>query len=96
MKALLTISGKVHKGGKNVSPEDIMHARRLGVTDKEIHDTVLIAAAFCMFSRYVDGLATIAPHDPEFYRNRAEQIATDGYTSVNKELHASRLRSTST
>ena len=37
------------------------HARSLGATDVEIHDTVLIAAAFCMYNRYVDGLATWQP-----------------------------------
>ena len=53
---------------------------------------MLIAAAFCMFSRYVDGLATIAPHDPDFYGIRAAQIATDGYSSANKNLQSARLR----
>ena len=48
-------------GGKNVQPEDVERARREGATDQEIHDTVLIAAAFCMYNRYVDGLATWAP-----------------------------------
>jgi uncharacterized peroxidase-related enzyme len=92
LKALLTVAIKVCQGGKNVSRDDIIHARRLGITDKEIHDTVLIAAAFCMFSRYVDGLATIAPHDPDFYRIRAEQIATDGYSTANKGLQSGRAR----
>jgi len=43
-----------------VTPEDVERARKLGATDKEIHDTVLIAAAFCMFNRYVDGLGHLA------------------------------------
>ena len=42
-------------------------ARATGATDLEIHDTVLIAAAFCMMNRYVDGLATTAPEDPALY-----------------------------
>ncbi len=45
MKALLAIAGQVQKGGKNVTGEYIAHARQHGATDKEIHDTVLIAAA---------------------------------------------------
>jgi len=55
MKALLAIAGKVQKGGKSVTGDDVARARQEGATDKEIHDTVLIAAAFCMFNRYVDG-----------------------------------------
>jgi len=51
-----------------VKPEDIEQARQQGATDREIHDTVLIAAAFCMYNRYVNGLATWAPHDPEVSR----------------------------
>src|SRR3954447_24447901 len=51
LKALLAIAGSVQKGGKHVTQEQIEHARTLGATDREIHDTVLIAAAFCMFNR---------------------------------------------
>ena len=58
LKALLSIAGSVQKGGKYVTVEQIEYAKSLGATDKEIHDTVLIAAAFCMFNRYVDGLNT--------------------------------------
>src|SRR6202044_2071392 len=79
LKALLAIAGKVQQGGKNVTPEDIERARREGATDLEIHDTVLIAAMFCMCNRYVDGLATWAPDDPEFYRQRAAIVAANGY-----------------
>ena len=81
MKALLSIAGSVQKGGKNVTPEQIAHARANGATDTEIHDTVLIAAAFCMFNRYVDGLGTWAPADRQFYVDRAPQRALDGYQS---------------
>ena len=79
MKALLAIAGKVQQGGKNVTAEVIARARAAGATDLEIHDTVLIAAAFCMFNRYVDGLATWAPADPQFYRERGEFLARHGY-----------------
>jgi len=81
MKALLNIAGKVQKGGKQVSTTDVERARREGATDKEIHDTVLIAAAFCMFNRYVDGLATWQPRDPEVYREIGQQTARLGYVS---------------
>ena len=80
LKALLVIAGKTAKGGRHVTSEDVEHARRQGATDLEIHDTVLIAAVFCMCNRYVDGLATWAPDDPAFYRQRASIVAENGYT----------------
>ena len=79
LKALLAIAGKVQMGGKNVLPADVARARKEGATDVEIHDTVLIAAVFCMANRYVDGLATWQPDDPEMYRTRAAITATQGY-----------------
>src|SRR6185369_13511194 len=81
MKALLVIAGKVQKGGKNVTSDDVAHAREQGATDTEIHDTVLIAAAFCMFNRYVDGLGAWTPTDPEAYRERAKSVADLGYAA---------------
>ena len=82
LKALLVIAGKTAEGGKRVTAEDVARARQHGATDLEIHDTVLIAAAFCMFNRYVDGLATWAPDDPDFYRARAALVAELGYASA--------------
>jgi len=79
LKALLAIAGKVQKSGKNVTADDVERARQQGATDVEIHDTVLIAAAFCMYNRYVDGLATWAPQDADSYRRRAASVARDGY-----------------
>ena len=79
LKALLAIAGKVQKSGKAVTPADIERARRHGATDREIHDTVLIAAAFCMYNRYVDGLDTWAPRDPEVYRVIGARTAKEGY-----------------
>jgi uncharacterized peroxidase-related enzyme len=88
LKALLAIAGKVQRGGKSVLPEDIERARREGATDREIHDAVLIAAAFCMFNRYVDGLATWAPNDPQLYRQQGERLATAGYVQTAAALGA--------
>jgi uncharacterized peroxidase-related enzyme len=79
MKALLGIAGSVQQSGKAVRAEQIEAARALGATDREIHDTVLIAAAFCMYNRYVDGLATWAPQDRQFYIDRAPRRAAEGY-----------------
>lgn len=75
LKALLLIAGKVQVMGNTVTPEDIDAARQLGVTDRELHDTVLIAAAFSMFNRYVDGLATLTPTEPEVYAAMGERMA---------------------
>jgi uncharacterized peroxidase-related enzyme len=85
LKALLAIAGKVQRGGKHVTAQDVARAREVGATDVEIHDTVLIAAAFCMFNRYVDGLATTQPRDEAMYRERGKWIAREGYVSVSKE-----------
>lgn len=79
LRALLHIAQQVQKGGKNVTDEDIAFAREQGATDLEIHDTVLIAAAFCMFNRYVDGLGTWAPAPNEAYMEMGERMAHVGY-----------------
>ena len=79
LKSLLTVAASVQRGGKRVTAEQVANAKAMGATDKEIHDTVLIAAAFCMFNRYVDGLGTWAPAEREFYINRAKQRAEEGY-----------------
>ena len=83
LKALLAIAGSVQKGGKHVTTEQIEDAKSLGATDKEIHDTVLIAAAFCMFNRYVDGLGTWAPQDRQVYVDRAKTRADEGYANLD-------------
>lgn len=89
VKALLAIAGKVQLGGKNVTADDVARARSCGATDTEIHDTVLIAAMFAMCNRYVDGLATWAPEDPEFYRQRAALVAKNGYAASTLAHQAS-------
>ncbi len=79
LKALLNIAGKVQQDGKLVTAADVEAARKEGATDREIHDTVLIAAAFCMFNRYVDGLGTWQPADPEMYVQMGDHLAREGY-----------------
>ena len=79
LKALLVIAGLVQKDGKLVTAAEVDAARREGATDLEIHDTVLIAAAFCMYNRYVDGLATWAPDEPSAYAAMAPHIREHGY-----------------
>lgn len=80
LKALLAIAAAVQRGGRNVTPELIDDAREAGATDLELHDAVLIAAAFCMYNRYVDGLAALTPPEGhESYELGAQRIVADGY-----------------
>jgi uncharacterized peroxidase-related enzyme len=79
LKALLAIAGKVQQDGKLVTRADVEAARKQGATDIEIHDAVLIAAAFCMYNRYVDGLDTWQPRSPEMYAQMGKHLAEEGY-----------------
>jgi uncharacterized peroxidase-related enzyme len=79
MKALLQIGSKVQESGKAVLPEHINRAKNAGATDREIHDTVLIAALFCLYNRYVDGMGTYSPEDPAYYQKLALRLVTIGY-----------------
>lgn len=79
LRALLVIAAAVQRGGHQVTDEQISNARAADATDLEIHDTVLIAAAFCMMNRYVDGLGTIAPDDPAVYAAGAQYLIHEGY-----------------
>lgn len=85
MKALLDIAGAVQQGGKTVTDQQVAAARAAGASDVEIHDTVLIAAAFCMFNRYVDGLAALTPDDPADYKVMADFIIEAGYLGALSE-----------
>ena len=91
LKVLLAIAGSVQKGGKSVTAEQVNAAKTEGATDHDIHDTVLIAAAFCMFNRYVDGLATWAPEDMALYRYRAQKVAEYGYTHEDRYMPSATL-----
>ncbi|MEU3625019.1 carboxymuconolactone decarboxylase [Amycolatopsis coloradensis] len=82
VKALLHIALAVREGGKSVDEDLIAAARAQDATDLEIHDTVLIAAAFCMFNRYVDGLGTIASDDQDSYQGAGARLLASGYTRL--------------
>jgi uncharacterized peroxidase-related enzyme len=81
LEALLVIADKVRRDGRLVTTNDVARARRAGADDRAIHDTVLIAAMFSMFNRYVDGLATATPDDPRVYEEIGARIAAHGYGS---------------
>jgi uncharacterized peroxidase-related enzyme len=79
MKALLKIAGQVQISGRDVTQEAIEAARNKGASDEDIHDTVLIAAAFCMYNRYVDGLGTNLPVEKGEYISMGKRMAQIGY-----------------
>jgi uncharacterized peroxidase-related enzyme len=83
MQALLVIADKVRRDGRLVQTADVDRARAQGADDKAIHDTVLIAAAFCMFNRYVEGLGTWAPQDPAAYEESGLRLAKQGYVNYD-------------
>ena len=82
MKALLIIASQVQENGKNVTTASIQRAKDEGATDIEIHDTVLIAALFCLYNRYVDGLATVTPDQPDFYQGLGTRLKEHGYNRL--------------
>lgn len=82
LKALLAIAAKVQRSGREVTDADVEAARAEGASDVEIHDTVLIAAAFCMYNRYVDGLGTWAPPNREDYEEMGRAIVEHGYLAA--------------
>jgi hypothetical protein len=79
MKALLEIASLTRISGKSVTEESIEKAKGAGATDIEIHDTVLIAALFCLYNRYVDGMATSLPKEDSYFNVLAERLVNHGY-----------------
>jgi len=79
MKALLTIAVMTGQSGSSVTPEAIEDAKKAGASDVELHDTVLIAALFCLYNRYVDGLGTDLPKDAAYYDMLANRLVNVGY-----------------
>jgi len=82
MKALLIIAAQVQESGKAVTADSVQRAKETGATDVEIHDTVLIAALFCLYNRYVDGLSTVTPADPNFYKGLGKRLKDHGYNRL--------------
>lgn len=84
MKVLLTIAMQTAESGKSVTAASIQKAKDEGATDLEIHDTVLIAALFCLYNRYVDGLATVTPNNLDFYDGMAGRLKEHGYVRLEE------------
>lgn len=90
MKSLLSIAAQTQMGGLNVTPEAVQRAKQAGATDMDIHDTVFIAALFCLYNKYVDGLATAMPQSETYFQELASRIAVSylrspkGYDHLKK------------
>lgn len=86
LRALIAIAALVSESGWAVTAAAIAAARAEGATDVEIHDTVLIAAAFCMFNRYVDGLGAVTPPDRADYADIGNLVVGLGYRAITPPL----------
>ena len=82
LRCLLAVAEAVRLGGKSLTDAQVAAARAAGASDLELHDTVLIAAAFCMFNRYVDGLATTTPQGARAYAGIGKLLAERGYLAA--------------
>ena len=88
LRALLAVAALVAQSGLAFTEESIEAAKAEGATDVEIHDTVLIAAAFCMYNRYVDGLGAITPPERADYADIGQLIVGLGYAAATPPVPA--------
>ena len=80
MQALLHIARTVRGEPRDLTAEDVQAALANGATDADVQLAVLIAAAFSMYNRIVEGFRAKTPPTPEAYRSRAAEIAEHGYS----------------
>ena len=81
MRALLHIAATVRRNPLELAAGDVEAAKAAGATDADVQLAVLIAAAFSMYNRMVDGFRAMTPPTTEVYRERAGQIAEHGYSA---------------
>jgi uncharacterized peroxidase-related enzyme len=81
MGALLHISRTVRRDPLDLTAADVAAAHAAGASDGDVQLAVLIAAAFSMYNRMVDGFRAKTPPTAEAYRPRAAEIAEHGYSS---------------
>ena len=81
MQALLHISRTVRRDPRELTGVDVDTALGAGATDADVQLAVLIAAAFSMYNRMVDGFRARTAPSAEAYRPRAAEIADFGYSS---------------
>jgi uncharacterized peroxidase-related enzyme len=80
MQALLHIARTVRRQPLDLTQADVDAALAAGASDADTQLAVLIAAAFSMYNRMVDGFRAKTPPTAEAYRDRAAQIAEHGYS----------------
>jgi len=79
LQALIGVAMVVREHGRKLRSVDVESARDAGATDEDVQLAVLIASAFCMYNRMVDGLRARTPADVSAHYARAKQIAQFGY-----------------
>jgi uncharacterized peroxidase-related enzyme len=80
MRALLHIARTVRREPRDLTAADVAAAHDGGASDADVQLAVLIAAAFSMYNRMVDGFRARTPPTAEAYRSRAAEIAEHGYS----------------
>ena len=81
MRALLHIARTVQREPRRLSAADVATAHAAGATDADVQLAVLIAAAFSMYNRMVEGFRARTPPTTEMYGDRAAEIAANGYSA---------------
>jgi uncharacterized peroxidase-related enzyme len=82
MEALLHIARTVGRDALELTAADVAAARGAGATDADVQLAVLIASAFSMYNRLVDGFRARTAPTPEAYQERAGAIAEFGYSAA--------------
>jgi uncharacterized peroxidase-related enzyme len=80
MRALLDIARTVRREPRDLTAADVAAAQAAGATDADVQLAVLIAAAFSMYNRMVEGFRAKTPPTADAYRGRAAEIAEHGYS----------------
>jgi uncharacterized peroxidase-related enzyme len=80
MRALLHIATAVRRNPLELTASDVEAATSAGATDGDVQLAVLIASAFSMYNRLVDGLRAMTPPTTEPYAEPAQRIAEHGYS----------------
>jgi hypothetical protein len=84
MQALLHITRTVRRDPLALTAGDVEAAYAAGATDGDVQLAVLIASAFSMYNRLVDGFRAMTAPTTEAYRARAAEIAAKGYTGASR------------
>lgn len=81
MQGLLAIARAVARDARALTHDDTAPAMAAGATSGDVQLAVLIASAFSMYNRMVEGLRAPTAADASAYAERADQIADLGYVA---------------